>query len=206
MANLRCRDAQLWRDPARAGRRHPLFGLETVSAREQFSAMPRRPRSRIVARLVLLIGVAAAGFQVSGTSLAQKCPLTDPLILSDLHGGFVGQTGTIWTIAPDCSFTVARQVGPNAADPHKQGRLTPDQQTRLAALLARIELKSLPAQLGDVPQPNARQITVSCGHARSVLTLPPASGGALNPALTPADRHAAWVLELGDILKDMIGI
>jgi len=184
------------------GRRHPLFGLETVSAGEQFSAMPRRPRSRIVARLVLLIGVATAGSLVSRTSLAEECPLTAPLILADLHGGFVGQTGTIWTIAPDCSFTVARQIGPNTADPHKQGRLTPDQQTRLAALLARIELASLPAQLGGMPQPNARQITVSCGPARSVLNLPPA-GGDLNP---PADRHAAWILELGDILKDIIGI
>ena len=131
--------------------------------------------------------------------------MTAPLILKDLQGGFVGQTGTVWTIAPDCSFTVARQTGPSTADPHKHGRLTPDQEKRLAALLARIELASLPEQLGGAPQPNAHQITVSYGQTLCVLNLPPAGGGA-DPRHATADPRAAWVLELGDILKNMIGI
>jgi hypothetical protein len=37
------------------------------------------------------------------------------------------------------------------------------------------------------------------------LNLPPAGGGA-DPRGAPADPLAARVLELGDILKDMIGI
>lgn len=137
--------------------------------------------------------------------MPEEIRLTAPLILEDLHGGVVGQTGTIWTIAPDCSFTVARQVGLKTADPHKQGRLTPDQQNRLALLLARIAPAALPSQLGGVPQPNARQIAVSYGEARSVLTLAP-SGGDANPLPSPADQQAASVLELVDILKEMIGI
>ena len=130
--------------------------------------------------------------------------MTAPLIVKDLQGGFVGQTGTVWTVAPDCSFTVARQTGPNTADPHKQGRLTPEQEKRLARLLARIELASLPEQLGGAPQANAHQITVSHGQRLCVLNLPPAGGADLRRAAV--GPLAAWVLELGDILKDMIGI
>ena len=98
--------------------------------------------------MALLAGVMAAGLLLSGASMAEECPLTAPLIVKDIQGGFVGQTGTVWTVAPDCSFTVARQTGPKTADPHKQGRLTPDQEKRLAALLARIELAALPSSSG----------------------------------------------------------
>jgi hypothetical protein len=155
--------------------------------------------------MLLPAGVVAAGLLLSEASMAEECPLTAPLILKDLQGGFVGQTGTVWTVAPDCSFTVSRQTGPKTADPHKQGRLTLDQEKRLAALLARNELAALPKQLGGVPQANAHQITVSYGQMRCVLNLPPA-GGSADPRRVSADPLAAWVVELGDILKDMIGI
>jgi hypothetical protein len=154
--------------------------------------------------MALRVAVAAAGLLRSGASMAEAFPLTVPLILKDLQGGFVGQTGTVWTIAPDCSFTVARQTGPSTAAPHKHGRLTPDQEKRLAALLARIELASLPEQLGGVPQPNAHQITVSCGRMHCVLNLPPAGGG--DPRHATADPLAASVLELGEFMNNMIGI
>jgi len=84
-------------------------------------------------------------------------------------------------------------------------RLTSDQEKRLAALLARIDLASLPEQLGGVPQPNAHQITVSCGRMHCVLNLPPAGGGA-EPRHATADPLAASVLELGEFMKNMIGI
>ncbi len=104
------------------------------------------PRAGAVAVAALLL--------VSGSSLAQECPLIVPLIVKDLEGGFVGQTGTVWTIAPDCSFTVARQIGANVADPHKRGRLTLDQQKRLGALMGGVPL---PAQLGGVRMSRARE-------------------------------------------------
>src|SRR5216684_9024810 len=50
-------------------------------------------------------------------------PLSTALVLKDTQGGFAGETGMVWTIAPDCSYTVARQIGLKALDPHKQGRL-----------------------------------------------------------------------------------
>ncbi len=110
-----------------------------------------------------------------------------PLIVKDLQGGFVGQTGMVWTIAPDCSFTVARQIGANVADPHKQGRLTIEQQKRLGALMGGVPL---PAQLGGVTQANAHQISVSYGQTLATLSLAPPS---------------ARVLELAEALWDMIG-
>jgi hypothetical protein len=154
--------------------------------------------------MALLVDVAAPGHLTSGTGLAQECPLTAPLVVRDLHGGFVGQTGTVRTVASDCSFTVARQIGSKTAEPHKHGRLTSDQQKRLGALMTRIELAALPEQLGGLPQPNAHQITVSYGRSRCVLTLAPA-GGDPDPPRAPADRGTAWVLDLRDTLKDMIG-
>jgi hypothetical protein len=40
--------------------------------------------------------------------MAEECPLSAPLVLKDTQSGFAGETGDVWTIAPDCSFTVAR--------------------------------------------------------------------------------------------------
>ena len=37
--------------------------------------------------------------------MAEECPLTAPLTLKDSQSGIAGETGTVWTIAPDCSFT-----------------------------------------------------------------------------------------------------
>ena len=53
--------------------------------------------------------------------MAEECPLTAPLTLKDSQSGIAGETGTVWTIAPDCSFTVARHIGPKVLDPYKQG-------------------------------------------------------------------------------------
>jgi hypothetical protein len=189
---LRWPDAELWRDAVTSDRRPPAYWLTP-------------PRSRMIARLALVVGVMAAGHLGSGASMVQECPLTAPLILEDLQAGFVGQTGMVWTIAPDCSFTVARQIGANTADPHKQGQLTSDQEKRLAALLARPEFAVLPGRLGGVPQPNAHQITVTYGQTRCVLTLAP-PGGNPDPLRQAGDPRVTWMLELDDVLKDMIGI
>ena len=75
--------------------------------------------------------------------------MTAPLTVKDLQDGIVGQTGTVWTIAPDCSFTVARQIGLKIGDPYKQGRLTPEQQAQLKALLDRMAVAEFPAHLGS---------------------------------------------------------
>src|SRR5216683_5622912 len=80
--------------------------------------------------------------------MAQECPLSTALVLKDTQGGFAGETGMVWTIAPDCSYTVARQIGLKALDPHKQGRLTPEQQARLKELLDRMTAAAPPGHFG----------------------------------------------------------
>lgn len=152
----------------------------------------------------LRAAMTAAMLLISGIAMAQECPLAAPLVLKDLQSGFVGQTGTVWTIAPDCNFTVARQIGGKVGDPYKQGQLTLEQRQQLAALIGRMNLAGFPDRLGGAPQPNAHQITVSYGHTVSVLTLPP--GGNMNElSAASGDQRATQLLELAHALGVMIG-
>jgi hypothetical protein len=180
-----------------------IAGLDTLPAEAHVITMLQLPSSNLPIRS-LLAAATAAIFLISGITMAQECPLTAPLVLKDLQSGFVGQTGTVWTITPDCRFTIARQIGAKVGDPYKQGRLTPEQRQRLASLIARMDLTGFPDRLGDAPQPNARQITVSYGKAVSVLTLPPGgNSGALSAA--GGDQRTAQLLELAHALSAMIG-
>jgi hypothetical protein len=137
--------------------------------------------------------------------LAQECPLTTPLTIKDTQDGFAGQTGTVWTVAPDCSFTVARQIGTKITDPIRQGRLTPPQEALLKEQLARTQVAEMPAQFGSGPQVNARRITLSYGGKVSVLVLP-AGGGELRALRAAAgDDLAGRLLELAESVNGMTG-
>jgi hypothetical protein len=137
--------------------------------------------------------------------MAEECPLSAPLVLKDTQSGFAGETGNVWTIAPDCSFTVARHIGLNVLEPYKRGQLTLPQRDQLKALLDRMTATALPEQLGSGPQVNARRITFSYGAKQSVLSLPP--GGRDLTALRAAagDDSTRLMLELADDLKAMTG-
>lgn len=137
--------------------------------------------------------------------MAEECPLTALLTVADTQAGFAGETGTVWTISPDCNFTVARQIGLKVLDPHKQGRLTAEQQARLKDLLNRMAAAPLPRQAGDAPQVNARQITLSYGSQQSILALPPGGGDVGALRATAGDGPAGRMLELADVLKGMTG-
>ena len=80
--------------------------------------------------------------------MAQECPISAPLVLKDTQSGFAGETGSVWTIAPDCSFTIARQIGPKVLEPHKHGRLTSQQQAQLSDMMQRMTAAALPEHLG----------------------------------------------------------
>ena len=171
--------------------------------------MPWRLHFRISAGAMLRVGATvgamAASLLPAETSLAEKCPLTAPLIVKDLQGGVVGQTGTVWTVALDCSFTVARQIGANIAGPHKQGRLTAEQRKRLQALLGGVPMAALPSQSGGAGQVNARQITLSYGRNRTALSLAPGGGDLKTLRAAAADQPSARLLELAEALRDMTG-
>jgi hypothetical protein len=133
----------------------------------------------------------------------QDADLNATLTVADLQNGFVGPTGTVWTVSPEGIFTVARQVGINAPAPHKTGQLTTEQKARLAGLIAAIEQASIPSRLGAAPGPNVHQITVSYGSTRSVLTLSPPAAEANEPAR--ADPPTRLLVDLVAALKEMVG-
>jgi hypothetical protein len=137
--------------------------------------------------------------------MAEECSLSAPLVLKDTQSGFAGETGNVWTIAPDCSFTVARQVGLSVLPPHKQGQLTAQQRTQLKEFLDRMTATALPEQVGSGPQVNARRITLDYGGKQSVLSLPPGGGdlGALRAAA--GDDATRLMLDVADGLKAMAG-
>jgi hypothetical protein len=151
------------------------------------------------------VGLTFAGLLISGTVMAQECPLTSSLTLKDTQDGFAGQTGTIWTIAPDCRFSIAHQIGPKVSEPYRQGRLTPEQEARLKELLARTSIADMPEQLGTGPEVNARRVTLSYNDKVSVLTLPAGGGdfSALRTAM--GEGPAGRLLGLADTLKGMTG-
>jgi hypothetical protein len=137
--------------------------------------------------------------------MAEECPLSASLVLKDTQSGFAGETGNVWTIAPDCSFTVARQVGLNVLQPHKQGQLTPEQRAELRGMLDRMTATALPEQLGAGPQVNARRITLSYGGKQSVLSLPPGGGDIATLRGAAGDNSTRLMLDLADRLKAMAG-
>lgn len=161
------------------------------------AARRRHPRS--IVGIALWIATILPSLIVAEVSVADQCPLTAALVLNDLQSGVVGQTGTVWTLAPDCSFSVARRIALSTAEPHRRGQLTAEQQSRLRDLLARINPNALPRQIGE-PQVNGRQILLTYGRAASSLNLPP---GPLRA--TVGDPNAARLLELANAIKDMIG-
>jgi hypothetical protein len=137
--------------------------------------------------------------------MAEECPLSAPLVLKDTQSGFTGETGNVWTIAPDCSFTVARQIGLNVLEPYKRGQLTPPQRDQLKVLLDRLTATALPEQLGGGPHVNARHITLSYGAKQAVLSLPPGGGDLTALRAAAGDDSTRLMLEFADDLKGMTG-
>ncbi len=135
--------------------------------------------------------------------MAQACPLSAPLTVSDLQSGVAGETGTVWTIAPDCSFTVARRIGEKILPVHKQGRLTDEQQAALKATLDHMSAAALPPRLGG-PHVNARRVIMSYGSRETVLTV--ASGSrARGSSAAQHDAQTETLLDLAASIKKMLG-
>jgi hypothetical protein len=136
---------------------------------------------------------------------ADSCPVTQSLTVTDAQEGFAGKTGTIWTVRPDCTFSVARFVGARIAEPHQQGRLTSDQQRRLAELLAKDPIAELPAKIGEATPVNPRSITLEYGGRVSVLAMGPGDRDVgMIQSVDPNDpRHR--LLDFVFTLKDMVG-
>jgi hypothetical protein len=139
-----------------------------------------------------------------GIIMAQECLLAAPLILKETQSGVVGETGTVWTIAADCSFTIARQVGLNVLEPHKRGHLTSEQQVRLKELLDRIDVAGFAVLPVPAPHANPHRITVSYGGREAVLTLPPRGHDVLSHPSAGDDREKS-ILDLANTMRGTLG-
>jgi hypothetical protein len=127
------------------------------------------------------------------------------LTVQDTQDGVAGTTGTVWTIGLDCTFRVSRLFGPQVAEPHRTGRLTPEHEARLSALLAKAAAAELPAQLGETPLVNARRITLEYGGTISVLSLEPGDR-AMDALRARGPRDPARrLLEVAEVVQDMLG-
>jgi hypothetical protein len=140
---------------------------------------------------------------IPGAALAQDCPLTAPLTVKDTQDGFAGETGTVWTVAPDCSFTVARQIGSATTPPDARGSLSVERRARLKDLLARTSFAELPPRFGEATPVNARRVTISLGARTSVLTLAPGSGDLAALAASASEGPARRLLDLANGVKDL---
>ena len=124
------------------------------------------------------------------------------LTVKDSQDGFAGKTGTIWTIKSDCSFEVARFRGDQVSEPHLKGRLTPEQQSKLGAVLSTAAIETLPARVGEPPPVNAHQISIDYDGKTAVLNLGAGEAAALQGASQgPAQR----LLEITRTVKGVTG-
>jgi hypothetical protein len=133
---------------------------------------------------------------------AADCPAKPMLTVRDSQDGFAGKTGTSWTIKSDCSFEVARFRGEQVSPPHLKGQLTPEQQSRLAAVLSAAAVETLPAQVGEPAPVNAHQISIDYAGKTAVLNIGTGDAAALQgPSHDPAQR----VIEISKTVKGVTG-
>jgi hypothetical protein len=156
-----------------------------------------------ILRGLLVVSLAAAA--IPQGARGADCIGNSMLILRDSQSGFVGKTGTVWTINPDCSFTVSRFVNEAVSEPHKRGELTTEQKSSLSRLLSDSAISQLPAQIGEAPAVNARQITLSHENKTSVLN---AAAGSTDAAIVGAsgpNTPARRLMEIFQAVKRVTG-
>jgi len=180
----------------------PDTGYASVCA-NRLSLYAKVPIVGVCLSFGLILGMVA--IQDGWHALANGCMLKMTLTVKDTQDGFAGTTGTVWMIEPDCTFRVSRLFGPHVAEPHLKGALTPEQQARLSAVLAKTAVSELPAQIGDATQVNAHRITLQYGGKDAVLSL--GSGDRDLDAIRAGDPRdpARRLLEVADMVQDILG-
>ncbi len=151
------------------------------------------------------MGLVLAVLLIPGKIMAEECPLSAPLTLTDTQSGVAGETGTVWTIMPDCSFTVARHFGAKVLEPHKRGRLTPQQQAQLKDIVDRMGHMAGAPMPAAPPRANPRRIALSYGSQKAAVTLPPGGGNLVGLRALPEDEQVKRLLDLAAAVKSVLG-
>jgi len=108
--------------------------------------------------------------------------LGETLILKDGQSGFVGITGSIWTIDPDGSWEHKRFFNNRIDKADRQGELTAKKLQVLADVLAHAQMDKMPARVGEFGGTNPHVVILSWGKDQCVWTLPPGSPEPKHPA------------------------
>jgi hypothetical protein len=98
--------------------------------------------------------------------------LTSPLVVVEAQHGFVGEAGTITTVEPDGTFTIADFVRDAVQPPRQRGRLPEDALGRVAHSVATELGPGMPERVEGAAGANPRRVTVRYGSAASTVILP----------------------------------
>lgn len=149
------------------------------------------PRGRVSDHLACCLGLVmcasqalAGGTEVMETYLAPDGRLQSELVLRDAQSGFAGVTTDVWQVAPDGTYRVTRELDGRDIAPERTGSLSPEQLAGLARMLSDQDLRTLPAEFGEAPEVNPRQLTLRFGDTTTILNLMP--GQALEEAACAA--------------------
>jgi hypothetical protein len=151
------------------------------------------------------VALVFAAASLVGRAWAADCPATMPLTLKEAQGGFVGMTGTIWSIRPDCTYSVSRFVNDRVEEPHLKGQLTPEQKAKLEAVLSEKAVAGLPAQVGELAKVNPHRISLDYDGKTSTLNLPPGTTGAEALKASSPDDPARRLVEVSEAIKHITG-
>jgi len=163
--------------------------------------------SQCIVGICLAFGLLVGTVAMPGGwhALANGCMLKMPLTVKDTQDGFAGTTGTVWMIELDCTFRISRLFGQQVAEPHRWGSLTPAQQARLSAILAKVAVPELPAQMGETTRVNAHRITAEYDGKVSVLSLSPGDRD-IDAIRTSGPRDPARrLLAVVDAVEEILG-
>jgi hypothetical protein len=136
---------------------------------------------------------------------AADCALRATLTLTDTQDGFAGTTGNVWTIHSDCTFTVSRILNTSVSAPHLRGRLTPEQQARLSAVLAEMSVATLPPRIGEPANVNPRQISLDYDGKISILELGPGTSDIAAVKALSFAHPARRLYETSVAVKGLLG-
>jgi hypothetical protein len=140
--------------------------------------------------LSLALLTLGAGSLLAQDYLTKDGKLAQQLKVVQLQGGFAGNTGVQYTIAPNGAWTT-ESIFNQKKTPKDEGKLSEKDLAKLGSILKKYDLAKLPAKSGKLPGANPHTITLEFGKTKASLVgqMPPKLDPK-NPAATVESRFA----------------